>query len=398
MEIHEKNLIYALCAMTATHMSGRPEYNEGQLSWISLGRFFLGKCIATRQAYDFIEDRTLFAVISSYFLFEAYFELDEQRKSWYYLQEATTLAQELGLQEESSYTGLPFIESVCRRRTFWLLFVTERAVAVFRHKPLKLSKTPEYPLEKLDYEGIEVQQSLMSLIQTFKPLDADFMNVWNQSDYDISNPRLGTTWSENDLDAAQTDFTIFADSQKADVLVTQQWVRLLVWQCALRKGLLSSLSQNPSMTFKYPLEIASSLIGIVSRIPKSSIMVHGLGIFEKIFDIACSVIDVASTHNLDLIELNTPDYIGSHTFLTFMQVLSFTPNSEKIFATALREKAANQPEILRSAIRSGLTMLAPHHRHHVQQQRPLQHQATVESVIEEEEDATPTATPIPVHI
>jgi hypothetical protein len=126
MEIHETNMIYALCAMTATHMSGRPEYIDGQLSWISLGRFFLAKCIAARQAYDFIEDRTLYAIISSYFLFEAYFELDEQRKSWYYLQEATTLAQELGLDEEVSYASLPFAEGVCQRRTFWLLFVSER--------------------------------------------------------------------------------------------------------------------------------------------------------------------------------------------------------------------------------------------------------------------------------
>lgn len=112
--------------MTATHMSGRPGYITGQGSWISLGRFFLNKCLATRQRYDFIEDHTLYAVISSYFLFEAYFELDEQRKSWYYLQEATTLAQELGLQEESSYAKLPFVEAVCRRRTFWLLYVCER--------------------------------------------------------------------------------------------------------------------------------------------------------------------------------------------------------------------------------------------------------------------------------
>jgi hypothetical protein len=170
----------------------------------------------------------------------------------------------------------------------------KRAIAVFRHKPLKLSKLPEYPLEKLDYEGVEVQQSLMSLIQTFTPLDANFMNMWNQSDYDISNPDLGTSWSENDLSTTHTDFNIFADSQKADVLVTQQWIRLIVWQCALRKGLLSSSSTNPSMTFKYPLEIAASLINIISRIPKSSIMVHGLGIVS----IPSSCCDHFSNHLL----------------------------------------------------------------------------------------------------
>jgi hypothetical protein len=152
-----------------------------------------------------------------------------------------------------------------------------RAIAIFRHKPLKLSKVPGYPLEKFDDEGVEVQQSLMSLIHTFTPLDTAFLNMWNQSDYDISNPDLEPTWSETDLSTTRSDFTIFADSQNADILVTQQWIRLIVWQCALRKGLLSSSATDASMTFKYPLEIAASIINIISRIPKSSITVHGLG-------------------------------------------------------------------------------------------------------------------------
>lgn len=128
----------------------------------------------------------------------------------------------------------------------------------------------------------------MSLIHTFTPLDTAFLNMWNQSDYDIANPTLEPTWSVNDLSKTVSDFTIFDDSQKADILVTQQWIRLIVWQCALRKGLLSSSATDPSMTFKYPLDIAASLIAIISRIPKSSIMVHGLGmvsIFASTFNI-----------------------------------------------------------------------------------------------------------------
>jgi hypothetical protein len=58
MDGPEKNTVYALCAVTATHITGRPEYIGGQLSWISLGRFFLARCIAARQAYDFVKDLT----------------------------------------------------------------------------------------------------------------------------------------------------------------------------------------------------------------------------------------------------------------------------------------------------------------------------------------------------
>lgn len=160
----------------------------------------------------------------------------------------------------------------------YLLLWFERAIAVFRHKPLKLCKVPEYPTQKLHYEGAEIQQSLMTLVQTFAPLDSHFMSMWNQSDHDISNPELANGWCEEDLKSIDADYAIFQDSQKADVFVTQQWIRLIIWQCALRKRLLSSSSTNPSMSIKYPLDIASGLINIVSRIPPDSITVHGLGI------------------------------------------------------------------------------------------------------------------------
>ncbi|KFY01294.1 hypothetical protein V490_00985 [Pseudogymnoascus sp. VKM F-3557] len=349
IEIHEKDLIYALCAMTATHMSGRPECINGQVSWISLGRFFLDKCIQVRRSYEFIESRTLYVVLSSYFLFEAYFELDEQRKAWYYLQEAITLAQELGLDNESSYTNLSFVEALCRRRTFWLLFVSERAIAIFRHKPLRLFKTPAYPLDKFGYEGSDIQRSLLSLIQTFTPLNASFVNIWNQSNYDISDADLTVNWSNQALNIIQDDCNVFADSQKADILVTQQWIRLIVWQTALQRGLLSSTSPNPCMTFQYPLEIASFVLNITSTIPTFSIMVHGRGIFEKIYDIACSMIDVATMHKVDFMNSPTGLFSGNPLAL-FMQILSATPNSQQLYASALEAKAARQLEICDSLV------------------------------------------------
>ena len=126
LEPFEKNVVYALCAVTSTHMSGKSIQAPGPSSWESIGRFFLEECITIRQTYDFVEDRSLSAVISSYFVSTAFFEINQSRKSWYYLREAMTMAQDLGLHEESKYTDLDPTESLCRRRTFWLLYVTER--------------------------------------------------------------------------------------------------------------------------------------------------------------------------------------------------------------------------------------------------------------------------------
>jgi len=125
-EMFEKNLLYSLCALTSTHMSGKSILAPGPPSWEAAGRFFLDECISIRQQYDFVEDKTLSAVISSYFVSTAFFELNQSRKSWYYLREALTMGQDLKFHDENAYVGLAEAEALCRRRTFWILYVTER--------------------------------------------------------------------------------------------------------------------------------------------------------------------------------------------------------------------------------------------------------------------------------
>jgi hypothetical protein len=126
LEMFEKNLLYALCALTSTHMSGESIQAPGPPSWEAAGRFFLDECILVRQSYDFVEDKSLWAVISSYLVHTAFFEINQNRKSWYYLREAMTMGQDIGLHDEKTYIGLPPAEQLCRRRTFWILYVTER--------------------------------------------------------------------------------------------------------------------------------------------------------------------------------------------------------------------------------------------------------------------------------
>lgn len=122
----ERNLIYALCALTCLHMSGKSIRARGPESWEAAGRFFIDDCISVRQSYDFFEDQSLYAVISSFWLSTSFFEINQSRKSWVYLREALTLALDLGLDDDSTYVGLSPEKKLCRLRVFWILFVTER--------------------------------------------------------------------------------------------------------------------------------------------------------------------------------------------------------------------------------------------------------------------------------
>lgn len=123
----EQNLVYAMCALTSMHMSGKSIDAPSPLDgWEACGRFFLDECISVRQRYDFVEDPTLGAAISSFYLSTSFFEINQSRKSWFYLREALTLALDLGLDDASTYAGFGPRDVLCRQRVFWQLFITER--------------------------------------------------------------------------------------------------------------------------------------------------------------------------------------------------------------------------------------------------------------------------------
>lgn len=357
LERYEMNLLYSLCALTSTHMSGKSIQAPGPPSWEAAGRFFLDECISVRQTYDFVEDKSLSAVISSYFVHTAFFELNQNRKSWYYLREALTLGQDLGFHEESTYAGLSPAEALCRRRTFWILYITERSYAILRHKPLTLSKTPSFPTTVHSYESPTIHTGFTHLVNAYHLLDASFVDAWNES---AAAPASTATYTliQQQLNLPHPAHISLTDIQKADILVTQQWLRLIVWQSSMRQGLLSSSAADESMTFRYPLSIAHSLLGVITSLPTTSIEVHGMGIFEKIFEIGNTMLDVLHACGEDY-GSGRGRGVLQDPFEVFVRTLSLMPNSQEKYARMLLLKAEERPEVLRWSQNPSLGDLAP---------------------------------------
>lgn len=219
----------------------------------------------------------------------------------------------------------------------------------------------------------------MHLVHTYSLLDDSFVNSWNESSSSSSTaltfaalqsrlnslnllhqlpPSTNTSTAGSSQGLAAPPLT---DIQKADILVTQQWLRLVVWQSSMRQGLLSSTSTDPSMNFRYPLDIASSLLNIISSLPTTSIEVHGMGIFEKIFEVGCSMIDVLQASGLSSrrhasfgpegeMRALTGGIAAVDPYSAFVKTLSTTPNSANMYARLLMAKAAEKPEIQRYGI------------------------------------------------
>ena len=279
--IETQCLIGSLCAfvmvqpgLTRAGSSG-PEEEAGQVENAS-ANVLLREVLRLRKGYDYIEAPSVDAVRTSFFLFAIYFNLDKHNTAWYHLREATTLALMLGMQEELTYLTGDMVENMYRRRLYWLVFVTERAYALERHRPLTLHATIELPtLDESPAEASTIS-GFLHLINLFRSLDDTFVGLWNKARNDCS-----TTWLaqlQQQLTDALPPNLNCTESQAADIRISQQWLRTMVWQLSITNGYLSSSSPDSSMTFKYPIEIARDLLKDIGMLSLDSMEVHGIGL------------------------------------------------------------------------------------------------------------------------
>jgi hypothetical protein len=275
----------------------------------------LQEALNVRKSYDYVASPTLLAVQTDFFLFACYFTLEKQNTAWYHLIQATTLAQMTSMHEESSYLKGDKTENMYRRHTFWLILVTERAYAMERHRPLMLQPTIELPNPEEDPADSEIISGFLHLINLYRHMDDDFIGLWNKTKSECS-----TTWLaelQQKLTDALPPKLICTESQAADIYSTQHWLRTMVWQLSIMNGYLSSSSKDSCMTFQYPIEIARDLIRDISSLTQESMEVHGVGLIEKLFDIACTLTDVIACVPLNTAIFGTipADYLNQFLFL-----------------------------------------------------------------------------------
>ncbi|MCJ1336161.1 hypothetical protein MMC09_001437 [Bachmanniomyces sp. S44760] len=200
----------------------------------------------------------------------------------------------------------------------------------------------------------------INLANLFRPFDDNFIAVWNKTKTKCSPGWLASIQDQL-TEALPANFSCTA-SQRADLKITQQWLRTLVWQLSNANGCLSSTYPQSSMTFTYPIEIARDLANALGELSKGSMEVHGLRLvgfsikknpspaakaplqIEKLFDISCTLIDVMSCVPLICAKADNPQiYLGQ-----FVRLISSLRGGDSSYVTLLAAK-----------IRDTLPMVSP---------------------------------------
>jgi hypothetical protein len=290
-------LITALCGaiILQPEILGPPRASEDPMNAPS-AEFFISEACRSRRHCNHIETPTLATVQTSFFLFAALFSIGKDNSAWFYIREAMTMLQLQRLHEEDTYSAIadPQYVAYCRR-TFWLLFITERAYALQRHRPLTLQRTIDLPTVGPGPEA-KILSGFLDLVSLFQNIDDTFLSLWNlpptnsaPSPYPLPESLIGL---QDILKFSLPDVSDRTEIQQADLLISRQWLKTMVWQLCVSKGLLSSSSINESMSFRYPVTIARDVVLISRLLPPKAFEANGVGILEKVFDIGWSLADV----------------------------------------------------------------------------------------------------------
>ncbi|EXL94133.1 hypothetical protein NOF04DRAFT_13044 [Fusarium oxysporum II5] len=221
-------------------------------------------------------------------------------KSLVYLREAITQAQILRLDRESTYPSLSEADQHVSRRILWLLFVTERGVALLHKLPIVLKPNILFPWFGGADDRAEVLPAFLKLVHLFWVFDqSNIFEILRNIDADSDIPNMAAV-AQNCLELLQQKLLDSADNddwgpinevQRADMFVTRQWMRAVLWRAALRFGIII-----PSMN---PINIAKDFLSLVSELPKAALESHGPTLEFKTFEIATAVIDaIASDHSI----------------------------------------------------------------------------------------------------
>jgi len=235
-----------------------------------------------RRQYDYRESPSMDFLATSFFMHVAYTNLGRLTTSTLLLREAVTLAYILDLHRPSHYDEITSIERQSHLRMFWILFITERAHATQHDIPCVMTVDPDMP--ELD---VESQPSVLSPLIMLCRM---FRSFCEGSSGSLTAESL--TSFNNELMRIPISTQNHHDLQKADLSVTQQWLRLMFWKLAINKVVMTANSTDDIRSVFFPISLAKDLLSNISTMSIDTLEAHGPGMEIKLFEVTNSVADI----------------------------------------------------------------------------------------------------------
>ncbi|KAJ4305097.1 hypothetical protein N0V90_000627 [Kalmusia sp. IMI 367209] len=328
----------ALCA--ATHIQLNFDYSKSPTpspdssglpspSALVTGELFIAEVLRARQEFDLLDYPDCTTLLTSFFLFAAYGNLNKPHRAVFYLHQAISFAFMLGLHDENTYAGLLPAEAEQRRRIYWLLFITERAYSLQLAKPVLLSPSIRKP-EVFSSSNPLVAYGFLNLIRLFEklnPLLYEHNSKGGRGGHH-KTPRDEQSIMDiyNDISTFEPALDEVLQTQKVDIIVTRNWLQIVLLGVAANSHSSSTELETPrldSISVSTLLSCAKSIMETISSTPPSSVAAHGIGMEQKLYDAAVSTAETLSTLPPSAVEIMAGTMVNPKDLIwEYIRVLS----------------------------------------------------------------------------
>ncbi|KAL4884960.1 glycoside hydrolase superfamily [Aspergillus karnatakaensis] len=229
--------------------------------------------------------------ITSVYIQMCYMSLGQYDLGFFYLREAISMLHLLRIDDKSYMASLDLTERSRRQRLYWLCFIHERFMSIVHFSSATLSPYTEFP-EDDPALGPFITQGWTQVIKTFLLLEPTFISLWIGDRTQVTVAWVEQKNRELDDELWELEVSLLTEMQQADLVVTRQWMRTLLWQMAMSNCLLSSNASCPSLSLEMPLRLSTQLRQFLTKISQNTIQIHGSSILSKLLEILNTIADV----------------------------------------------------------------------------------------------------------
>ncbi|PSN65592.1 hypothetical protein BS50DRAFT_601912 [Corynespora cassiicola Philippines] len=273
---------------------------------------------------------TVIRAMQSMFIHNCLMSLSASDAAFYYMRDSISCIQLLRIDDPDSMATLAPPERSRRQRLYWQAYIHERFLAVLDYR---LAILP--PLDSLPEDDptipLQVHEGFIQIIKLFRLLDPDFLKNWSQG----SN--VTSAWVEEksrelegDAESNARELANLTMMQRADLAITREWLRTLVWRLAMGQALLSSRSSKECLSLLFPIRLSQNLRVQVTSMSREDIEVHGSSITQKLFEITDTIADVlihVPAATLEETSYRIDDYLFILDFVLLFPTLDRTRRS-----------------------------------------------------------------------
>ncbi|ODH35400.1 hypothetical protein ACO22_02923 [Paracoccidioides brasiliensis] len=245
------------------------------------GEDLLSEALRARLDYDLIDSPSIDNLLTSFYLFISYGNLERHHHAWYYLCQAIFMAHTLRLHQESSYSNFDAGEAEERRRVFWLLFVTERAYALQQTKPVMLRNSIRKP-EVFNEDDPILAYGFLNLINLFEKLSPDLYDWIVSGQVDEASGQALANLIFRDLSSPMSLEGVL-ETQQIDILVTQQWLRAAMWKLPEREMFQKSFGSQGTLPSDLSIAARRSMMEVLEVASEAAIDSEGIGTVHSFY-------------------------------------------------------------------------------------------------------------------